>query len=84
MTVLTTKVNLPKSGMGIEEGTVARWLKAVGDPVKEGEVLVEVESAKALQEVVAPVDGVLAKILVTEGETTPIYSTLALIETPHK
>lgn len=77
---MRVKVNLPKSGMGIDEGTVVRWLKAVGDSVKQGEVLVELETAKALQEVVAPTSGTLVEILVAEGATAPVNSTLAMIE----
>jgi pyruvate/2-oxoglutarate dehydrogenase complex dihydrolipoamide acyltransferase (E2) component len=73
-------VNLPKSGMGIEEGTVARWLRSPGDTVSEGEVLVEVETAKALQEIPAPTRGRLVQILVAPGETVPVNTTLALIE----
>ena len=80
MSVKATKVNLPKSGMGIEEGTIARWLKGVGDTVHQGEVLVEVETAKAVQEVQAPVSGVLTQILVKEGDTTSVNTPLALIE----
>ena len=80
---MTTKVNFPKSGMGIDEGTVVRWLKAPNTRVKEGEVLVEIETAKALQEVTAPVSGTLIQILVHEGATTPVNSTLAIIEPEH-
>lgn len=75
-----TKINLPKSGMGIEEGTIARWLKAVGDKVARGEVIVEVETEKALQEVEAPVSGTLIRILISAGETTPINTALGEIE----
>jgi pyruvate/2-oxoglutarate dehydrogenase complex dihydrolipoamide acyltransferase (E2) component len=75
-----TKLNLPKSGMGIEEGTIARWLKSVGTRVAKGEVIVEVETAKALQEVEAPVSGTLVRILVSEGATTPVNTTLAEIQ----
>jgi len=77
---MTTKVNLPKSGMGIEEGTVSRWLKNVGDPVVEGEPIVEVETAKAMQEVHAPATGRLVQILVPEGQSAEINTTIALIE----
>jgi pyruvate/2-oxoglutarate dehydrogenase complex dihydrolipoamide acyltransferase (E2) component len=77
---MTAKVNLPKSGMGIEEGTVVRWLKAVGDKVEQGEAIVEVETAKALQEVQAPASGILAQILVADGETVPVNTALAMIE----
>ena len=75
-----TKINLPKSGMGIEEGTIARWLKAVGDKVARGEVIVEVETEKALQEVEAPVSGTLIRILISAGQTTPINTALGEIE----
>ena len=77
---MTTKINLPKSGMGIDEGTVLRWLKAVGDDVIEGEVVVEVETAKAVQEVVAPISGTLTKINVAAGETTSVNTELGVIE----
>jgi len=79
MTARATRVNLPKSGMGIEEGTVARWLKTVGDRVHQGDVLVEVETAKAVQEVAAPTSGIVAEIFVKEGETIPVNTTLATI-----
>lgn len=80
---MTTKVNLPKSGMGIEEGTVIRWLKAEGDKVEKGEPLVEIETAKATQEVEAPVSGTLVKILLAQGETAAVNTDMALIEEQH-
>jgi pyruvate/2-oxoglutarate dehydrogenase complex dihydrolipoamide acyltransferase (E2) component len=77
---MTTKVNLPKSGMGIEEGTVTRWLKAIGDRVQQGEPIVEIETAKALQEVEAPVSGTLAEILVAQGDIAAVNTAIAVIE----
>lgn len=77
---MTTNVNLPKTGMGIEEGTVVRWHKREGDRVAAGELIVEVENAKAMQEIEAPVSGVLKKILAPEGETVEVNSDLALID----
>jgi pyruvate/2-oxoglutarate dehydrogenase complex dihydrolipoamide acyltransferase (E2) component len=77
---MVTKVNLPKAGMGIEEGTVSRWLKAVGDTVKQGEPIVEVETAKALQEVEAPASGTLSEILVRAGETVSVNTEIAVID----
>ena len=74
---MTTNVNFPASGMGIDEGTMIRWLKAVGDPVQQGEVIAEVETAKSVQEIEAPTSGTLAEILVQEGETVPINTPLA-------
>jgi pyruvate/2-oxoglutarate dehydrogenase complex dihydrolipoamide acyltransferase (E2) component len=77
---MTIKVNFPKAGMGIEEGTARRWLKSEGDKVRKGEVIVEIETAKALQEVEAPASGTLVSILVPEGATTAVNTPLAMIE----
>lgn len=74
------KVVLPKWGMGLEEGTIVSWLKSVGDVVEEGEPLVEVETAKATQEVDAPVSGTLMEILAAEGETVAVNTAIAVIE----
>ncbi len=78
---MSVKVNFPKSGMGIEEGTVVRWLKELGEQVSRGELLVEIETAKALQEVLAPASGRLSEILVPAGATAPVNSALGTIET---
>ena len=51
-----------------------------GQVVKKGEILVEIETAKALQEVEAPANGVLVEILLAEGETAAVNSALAMIE----
>jgi len=75
-----TKVVLPKWGMGIEEGTITRWLKSVGDEVRQGEPLVEVETAKATQEVESPVSGTLVAILLNEGQTAEVNTEIAAIE----
>lgn len=77
---MTINVNFPKSGMGIEEGTIVRWRKAVGEKVVKDEMLVEIETAKALQEVASPATGVLVEIIVAEGETAPVNTALAVIE----
>jgi pyruvate/2-oxoglutarate dehydrogenase complex dihydrolipoamide acyltransferase (E2) component len=74
------KVNFPKPGMGIAEGTVLRWLKSVGDKVRKGEPLVEMESEKATQEVEAPADGILSEILAPQGATVVVNSALGMIE----
>lgn len=77
---MTTKVILPKGGMGIAEAEILRWLKAEGDRVTQGEVIVETETAKATEELEAPVSGVLSKILVPEGEVVEVTTVLAEIE----
>lgn len=81
---MTTKVILPKSGMGIEEATVLRWLKAIGEKVQEGEPIAEIETAKAAQDVNALVSGTLVKILVAEGETVAVHTAIAVIEEDHE
>jgi pyruvate/2-oxoglutarate dehydrogenase complex dihydrolipoamide acyltransferase (E2) component len=80
---MNSKVNLPRSGMGIEEGTVLKWLKKVGDRVVEGEPIVEIETAKATQEVPSLVKGTLVEILVAEGATVPVNTHLAIIDEDH-
>lgn len=80
---MTVKVNLPKWGMGLEEGTVTRWLKSEGDKVNKGESLVEIETAKATQEVESPASGTLVKILLAEGETAAVNTEIAVIEEDH-
>jgi pyruvate/2-oxoglutarate dehydrogenase complex dihydrolipoamide acyltransferase (E2) component len=77
---MTTEVLLAQFGMGMTEATALRWLKRVGETVREGQALVEFEAAKAIVEVVAPASGVLAKILVREGDTVPVYGVLAHID----
>ena len=77
---MTTKIIMPKAGMGTTEGTVAQWLKAEGDSVIQGDVIVEIETAKAIEEVEAPVSGVLRKILLAEGDTAEVHTDIAEIE----
>jgi len=78
---MATEIVLPQWSMGMADGTIVRWLKHEGDTVTAGEPLVEVEAAKVTSEVEAEVSGVLARILVAEGETVPVRMALCLIET---
>jgi pyruvate dehydrogenase E2 component (dihydrolipoamide acetyltransferase) len=73
------QVLMPRLGITMEEGRVARWLKAEGEHVAQGDVLFELESEKVLLEVEAQVSGVLNKILVAESETVAINTPVALI-----
>lgn len=77
---MTARMVLPKWGMGIEEGTVVKWLKKVGDRVTEGEFIVEVETAKATQEVESPATGTLTEILLEEGQSASVGTDIAVIE----
>ncbi|HYS29088.1 MAG TPA: biotin/lipoyl-containing protein, partial [Candidatus Limnocylindria bacterium] len=73
-------VTMPQLGESITEGTIARWLKKVGDPVKKYESLVEVITDKVNAEVPAPVAGVLKEIRVQEGTTVTVGTEICVIE----
>lgn len=75
------RIVMPKLGLTMTEGTLTRWLKAEGEAVQEEEVLFEFESEKSIMEFEAPADGVLAEILVNEGETVPCGTPVAMLET---
>ena len=74
-----TAVTLPALGESVTEGTVARWLKAVGDEVAVDEPLLEVSTDKVDTEIPSPVAGVLTAISVAEDETVEVGATLGLI-----
>ena len=78
---MRVEVLLPQWGMGMSEGTVAEWLKKVGDRVEEDEPLAEIEAEKATQELESPAAGTLAEIVVQQGEEAKVRSVLAIIET---
>src|SRR5260370_36358804 len=77
---MATRVAMPKLGESVTEGTVERWLKQVGDRVEEWEDLVEVTTDKVNTVLPAPVSGVLAGIMVPEGQTVAGRQDLALLE----
>jgi pyruvate/2-oxoglutarate dehydrogenase complex dihydrolipoamide acyltransferase (E2) component len=74
------KVLLPQWGMGMSEGTIVKWLKAVGDQVKEDEPLVEVEAEKATEVVESPAAGTLTEIFFPEGSLVEVRTPIAVIE----
>lgn len=74
------KVLLPQWGMGMSEGTVVKWLKTVGDTVKEDEPLAEIEAEKATEVIESPASGILKEILVEAGTTVEVRTPVAVIE----
>ncbi|MDP4023230.1 pyruvate dehydrogenase complex E1 component subunit beta [Methylobacterium sp. NEAU 140] len=77
---MATDILMPALSPTMEEGKLAKWLKKVGDPVKSGDVLAEIETDKATMEVEAIDEGVLAKILVEEGtEGVAVNTPIAVI-----
>ena len=74
-------VIMPQMGESIAEGTLSKWLKKVGDAVKRDEPIFEISTDKVDAEIPAPSAGVLAEILVQEGQTVAIQTVVARIET---
>ena len=75
------KVLLPQWGMGMSEGKIIKWHKAIGDQVKEDEPLADVESEKSTDTLESPGVGRLSEILVKGGETAEVRSVVAVIVT---
>ena len=73
-------VLLPQWGMGMSEGTITTWLKAVGDSVAEDEPLAEVEAEKVEETLESPATGTLVEIVVPEGDTIEVRTVVARIE----
>ena len=74
-------VLMPQMGESIAEGTLSKWLKKIGDPVKRDEPLFEISTDKVDAEIPAPAAGVLAEIKVQEGQTVPVQTLVAVLET---
>ena len=72
-------VKMPRLSDTMEEGTVSAWLKKVGDKVKEGEIIAEIETDKATMEFESFHEGILLHIGVEEGESAPVDEVLAII-----
>ena len=70
------KIELPQVGESVTDGVISRWLKNIGDSIEEYEPLVEVVTDKVNMEVPCPVSGILTNILVQEGETVPMGTTI--------
>jgi len=76
-----TKITMPQAGQSMEEGTILCWRKNEGEPVKKGEILLEIETDKANVEVEATESGVLRKILCPAGVTIPVLAPIAILAT---
>ena len=74
-----TEIVMPQMGESITEGTVSKWLKAVGERIEKDEALLEISTDKVDAEVPSPAAGTLLEIRVNEGETVEVGSVLALV-----
>jgi len=77
---MPTTITMPQLGETVTEGTVAQWLKAVGERIDKYEPFVEVSTDKVNAEVPSPVSGVLLEIVARAGEVVPIGGTIAIIQ----
>jgi pyruvate dehydrogenase E2 component (dihydrolipoamide acetyltransferase) len=76
---MPTEIIMPQMGESIAEGTITKWLKKVGEPVKRDEPIFEISTDKVDAEIPAPVAGTLTEIRVGEGQTVPINTVVGLI-----
>ena len=76
---MSTEVPMPQLGESIFEGTITKWLKAIGDPVAIDEPLFEISTDKVDAEIPSPVAGVLAEIRFPEGATVEVNTVVAVI-----
>ncbi len=74
-----TDVVMPQMGVSVSEGTITKWLKQVGEQINADESLLEISTDKVDTEVPSPASGVVAEILVQEGETVEVGTKLAVI-----
>jgi len=77
---MTLELKMPQYGMGMTEGTMVEWLKGEGDRIEAGEVIGSVEASKSTSDLIAPVSGILTKILVPLDETVPVQTPIAIID----
>jgi 2-oxoisovalerate dehydrogenase E2 component (dihydrolipoyl transacylase) len=77
---MATTIKMPQLGETVTEGTVAQWLKKVGDSVEKYEAFLEVSTDKVNAEVPSPVTGVIKEVLVKEGDTVPVGTAIAVID----
>ena len=78
---MATKIAMPKLSDTMEEGIILKWLKKEGEPVKQGEIIAEVQTDKADMELEAYDTGVLRKIFVPEGKGAAVGKPIAIIGT---
>lgn len=78
---MKVSLKLPRYGMNMEEATIAKWHKHVGDAFTKGEPLYEIETEKVMTEVEAPCNGTLLGILAQEGDIVEVGNAVCEIDT---
>ncbi len=73
------EIIMPKAGLDMTEGQIVKWLKKEGDPVKEGEIILEIMTDKTSMEIEAEASGILLKIVHNDGDTVPVTEVIGYI-----
>ena len=76
---MARKMALPKIGVNMTEAVIAKWLVKVGDKVADGDAIIEAETDKSTQEIYATESGIVAQLLVSEGETVECNSDIMVL-----
>jgi pyruvate dehydrogenase E2 component (dihydrolipoamide acetyltransferase) len=74
-------VVMPQMGVSVSEGTITRWAKAVGEAIEADETIVEISTDKVDTEIPSPATGVVRELFAAEGETVPVNTRIAVIDT---
>ncbi|MEP6642562.1 MAG: dihydrolipoamide acetyltransferase family protein, partial [Gaiellales bacterium] len=74
-------VVMPQMGVSVSEGTITRWAKAVGETIAADETIVEISTDKVDTEIPSPATGVVKELFAAEGETVPVNTRIAVIDT---
>ena len=74
------EIIMPSLGETVDEGKVIKWHKNVGDEIKEGDILCEVETDKTAAEIPSTVNGTLTEIIAPEGDVIPVGGKSATVE----
>ena len=75
------EIVMPKMGESVQEGTILKWHKQVGDKVKKDEIIYEIATDKVDTEVPSPADGVISEVFFKENDVVPVGTVVAILET---
>ena len=78
--MIVAEIKIPELAESITEGTIAQWVKKVGDRVEKGEFIMELETDKVNAEIISEEAGVLTQILAEEGDTVNVGQVVAVVE----
>ena len=71
-------ITMPKWGLSMKEGSILKWIKSNGENISKGEMILEIETEKVVNEMESPEDGKILKICANEGDTVPVGSLIAV------